>query len=80
MADPTTAKLVLQHTLSTPEAKYMCGDITKFYLGTPMSRFEYMRLPLAIIPQEIIDAYNLMPMVHNGRVYIEIRRGMYGLP
>jgi hypothetical protein len=79
-ADPTTAKLVMNHTLSTNNAKYMCGDIKNFYLGTPMARFEYMRLPIAIIPQEIIDAYDLLPMVHNDHVYIEIRRGMYGLP
>jgi hypothetical protein len=71
-ADPTTAKLVINQTLSTPHAKYMCGAIEYFYLGTPMSRYEYMRLPISIIPQEIIDAYNLMPLVHNGHVYIEI--------
>jgi hypothetical protein len=79
-ADPTTAKLVINQTLSTPHAKYMCGDIKNFYLGTPMSRYEYMHLPINIIPQEIIEAYNIMPLVHNGHVYIEIQRGMYGLP
>jgi hypothetical protein len=41
-ADPTTAKLVINQTLSKPHAKYMCGDIKNFYLGTPMSRYEYM--------------------------------------
>jgi hypothetical protein len=79
-ADPTTAKLVINQTLSTPHDKYMCGDIKDFYLGTPMSRYEYMQLPLNIIPQEIIEAYNLLPLVHNERVYIEIQPGMYGLP
>jgi hypothetical protein len=58
----------------------MCGDIKNFYLGTPMARFEYMRLPIAIIPQEIIEAYDLLPMVHNDHIYVEIRCGMYGLP
>ena len=55
-------------------------DIKNFYLGTPMARYEYMWLPINIIPQEIIDHYNLLPKVHNGRVYMEIQRGMYGLP
>jgi hypothetical protein len=68
-ADPTTAKLVINQTLSTPHAKYMCGHIKNFYLGTPMSRYEYMRLPINIIPQEIIEAHNLMPLVHNGLHY-----------
>jgi hypothetical protein len=58
----------------------MCGDIKNFYLGTPMERFEYMRLPLAILPQEIIEAYNLNTIAHNGHVYVEIRPGVYGLP
>ena len=79
-ADTTTAKLVINSTISTPHAKFMCGDIKDFYLGTPMERYEYMRLPIALIPTEIIEAYNLLPLVHNGYVYIEIRRGMYGLP
>jgi hypothetical protein len=80
-ADPTTAKLVINHTLSTTNAKYMCGDIKNFYLGTPMERYEYIRLPpLAILPQEIIDAYKLDDIALNGNVYVEIRRGMYGLP
>jgi hypothetical protein len=46
----------------------MCGDIKNFYLGTPMARYEYMRLPLAILPQEIIDAYKLDDIAHNGNV------------
>jgi hypothetical protein len=45
-----------------------------------MERYEYMRLPLAILPQEIIDAYKLDDIALNGNVYVEIRRGMYGLP
>jgi hypothetical protein len=79
-ADPTTAKLVINHTLSTPNAKYMCGDIKNFYLGTPMARYEYLQLPITIIPQAIIDDYSLMRLVHKGHIYLEIRRGMYGLP
>ena len=58
----------------------MCGDIKNFYLGTPMDRFEYMRLPINLISEEIIAKYKLLPLVHNGHVYMEIRRGMYGLP
>lgn len=79
-ADTTTAKLVINSTLSTPGARYMCGDIKNFYLGTPMKRPEFMRIPIDIIPQEIIDEYNLMDIVHNGYIYIRIIRGMYGLP
>ena len=33
-----------------------------------------------LIPQEFIDLYNLTPKVKNGYIYIEIQKGMYGLP
>ena len=79
-ADTTTAKLVFNSTISTPPARFMCVDIRNFYLNTPMERSEYMRLPITVIPQEIIDAYNLLPLLHNGYIYMEIQKGMYGLP
>jgi len=55
-------------------------DIKDFYLNTPMRRFEYMRIPVKVIPQCIMDQYELWPLVHNGYVLVEIRKGMYGLP
>ncbi len=39
-----------------------------------------MRLPINIIPNKIILQYNLRPVLHNGYVYMEILKGMYGLP
>jgi hypothetical protein len=51
-----------------------------FSLNIPMDRFEYMRLPVDLLNEEIIQQDNLLPLVHNGFVYIEIHQGMYGLP
>jgi hypothetical protein len=62
-ADITMTKMVINSTVSTPKAKCMCGDINKLYLGTPMEQKEYMRLPISVIPQEIIDEYNLAHLV-----------------
>ena len=39
-----------------------------------------MNLPLDIIPEEIIQQYNLRNLSHKGFVYMEIQKGMYGLP
>jgi hypothetical protein len=39
-----------------------------------------MMIPVKLIPQAIIDQYNLTPLIHNGYVYVEINKGMYGLP
>jgi hypothetical protein len=79
-ADLTTSKCLWNSTISTEGPKYMCLDVNKFYLGTPRDSFEYMRIPTKLIPQEIIDHYNLLPLVSDGHVYIEVQKGMYGLP
>ena len=55
-------------------------DISNFYLGTPMERFEYMNIPIKDIPKIFVDQYDLQPLVHNGMVLVKIRKGMYGLP
>ena len=39
-----------------------------------------MRLPINIIPEEIFIQYNLLSLVVDGSVYIDIRKGMFGLP
>jgi hypothetical protein len=79
-ADLTTAKLVINSTISTPGARHMLIDVKNYYLGTPLDIYEYMRLAIDTLPQEIVDQYSLLGLVHNGFVYLEIRKGMYGLP
>ena len=59
---------------------FMTADLKDFYLGTPMERYEYMRVSIWLLPDAIIEQYNLKPLFHNGFVYVEIRKGMYGLP
>ena len=80
VTDMTTFKILVNSTLSTPGAKWLGLDVKNYYLGTPMDNYEYMFIPINQIPQEIIDHYNLHNIVHKGKVYVEIRRGMYGLP
>jgi hypothetical protein len=79
-AELVTVKCLFNSVVSTPGAKCMSADAKDFYLGTPMERPEFMRIPLKMIPQVIIDQYNLLPLVHNGYVMVEINKGMYGLP
>ena len=79
--DLLTVKLLLNSVVSTPGAKFMTIDIKDFYLNTPMSRYEYMRLKLSDLPEDFVKEYNLASKVtKDGYVYVEIRRGMYGLP
>ena len=44
-----------------------------------MKRPEYTRMPIKIIPQEIIDKYNLNNIFDDGLVYIKIWKGMCGI-
>ena len=46
-----------------------------------MSRYEYLRLRLDNFPEDVIAQYNLKDIItSNGYMYIEVRKGMYGLP
>ena len=76
----TTFKILVNSTLSTPGAKWLGLDVKNYYLGTPMDNYKYMFIPTNQIPQEIINHYKLHNIVHKGKVYVEIRRSMYGLP
>jgi hypothetical protein len=78
-ADITTFKILINSTLSTKDAKMMMMDIKNYYLGTPLPRYEYMRMLLSRFPEEIVNKYNLKELAVDGWVYIKIRKGMYGL-
>ena len=79
-ADLTTTKILWNSVVSTEGARYMTADIKSFYLETPLDRPEYMKMPLALIPEEFQEAYGLKSKAKNGFVYMEILKGMYGLP
>jgi hypothetical protein len=76
----TTTKILINGVISTTDAQFMVIDINNFYLNTPLRRFEYMVINLASLPQETIKTYNLNELAQDGKVYIEIQKGMYGLP
>jgi hypothetical protein len=39
-----------------------------------------MRIMIALLPANIIEHYNLHKKIIDGYVYMEIQKGMYGLP
>ena len=58
----------------------MTPDIKNVYLMTPLKRWDYIKLRLTEIPTEIVKGYNLEQTARkDGSIYIEVRRGMYGL-
>ena len=61
----------------------MALDVSNFYLNTPMKRYEYVKLRLSDIPDEVVREYRLHEtgkVASDGFVYVEVRKGMYGLP
>ena len=83
VATPTTelatVNVHLNSVISDINASYMTVDIKDFYLGTPMNRFEYMRIPVKHIPQDIMQQYNLAGLNVNDHILVEIQKGVYGL-
>jgi hypothetical protein len=75
----TTFKILINSTLSTEDAAMMMMEIKNYYLGTPLPPFEYMKMLLSRFPEEIIQKYNLNALAVDAWVYIETRKGMYGL-
>jgi hypothetical protein len=78
-ADITTFNILINSTISTKDAAMMMMDIKNYYVGTPLPHYEYTRMLLSFFPEEIMDRYNLKVLAVEGWVYIEIRKGMYGL-
>jgi hypothetical protein len=72
---------MLNSVILTPGTWFMSLDIKNFYLNMPMSRYEYIRIKIDNVPEEIIKQYNLREKVdNNGYIYIKVKKGMYGLP
>ena len=57
-----TEKSLFNSTISTPELRFMCCDIKDFYLVTPTEGYEYIRLTINIISEEVTEQYNLRDM------------------
>jgi hypothetical protein len=80
-ADLLTVKLLINSIISTAGAKFMMMDIKDFYHNTPMARYEYLRLRIADMPDDVIEHYNLHgKATPKGYVYCEIQKGMHSLP
>ena len=79
-ASVTTAKCVFNSVVSAPGYRCLLVDIKFFYLYNILLDPEFMRIPLKIIPQEIIDTYDLKARVDDqGWIYMHIEKVMYGL-
>ena len=74
------AKLHINSTISDAHlgARYLGINISNFYIGADMPYHQYMRVHPSKIPKEIWDEYDIN-IAPDGFVYLDIRKGMYGL-
>ena len=49
-ADITTEKLHWNSVISTQDTRYMCLDLSLFYLSAALEYYKYMKIPLALFP------------------------------
>ena len=75
----TTSKILFNSIVFTQNAKFLGLDIKNFYLQSKLPNSQWMKFLINLIPTEIIKQYNLQDIQHNGWVYLEIVKGMYGL-
>ena len=81
MADMLLVKVLLNSVVSTLNGKFMCVNISIFYLNTLLPWYKYLRLKLGSIPQEVIDKYKLLEKTKAyGYVYTKVDKGMHGPP
>ena len=78
--DMVSSKIFWNSTISTKSAHFAGANIKNMYLETPLDRYEFMKMPLSLFPQDIIEHYSLCNKALNSYVYTEICKGMYGLP
>ena len=71
---------LLIHSVVSDNKSWLTLDIKDFYLGTPLDRPEFLRIPMKYIPGQIISANNLQPFLHNQHILFQVNKGMYGLP
>ena len=76
-ADLAILKFLLNSNNSLPVSCLVMRDIINFYLDALSKCYEYMRLSLNLLPEEIILRYKLLEISQDRYVYLEIWKGMY---
>ena len=54
-------------------------NLKDMFLHTPVKNPEYMKVPIKYFPKYTQEKYELSGLIYNGRIYIKIKKDMYGL-
>jgi hypothetical protein len=58
-ADMVSSKILWNSVISTKDAHFAGANIKIMYLETPQDQFEYIKISIALIPDNIIEHYQL---------------------
>ena len=75
-ASLATVKLLLKSVVSTNDSVFITADTTIFSMPPSYQIQSTRKCKLKMIPQEIIDQYNLQDLQENGWVYMKIVKGV----
>jgi hypothetical protein len=56
-ADMVSSKFLWNSVFSTKDTHFAGADIKTMYLETPLDQFEYMKIPIVLLPDDIIEHY-----------------------
>jgi hypothetical protein len=74
------ASKILLNCMISENANWSIIDLTDFYLGTDLPHPEFIRIPLHLIPANVIEFYNLHPFVSGKALFCSVHKTHYGLP
>ena len=77
-ADLTMTKFHWNSILSTLDAKYFIVDAKNFCPDNTMKNNKYYRIFIKLIPQEIVEKYDLNRKKFDSYIYVRFEKGMYG--
>jgi hypothetical protein len=78
-AEMDAIKIMLNCMISE-DANWTTVDLTGFYLGTNLPHPEYIRIPRNLIPDNVIEFYELTSYLNNDALYCSVHKTHYGLP
>ena len=79
VVDRTTFKIMCNVAVSE-NANLSGVDISDFYIHTPLKEKEYMKIPINVIPAELIQKYNLDRFYERGYVSVILHKTLWGHP
>jgi hypothetical protein len=71
---------ILLNAMISDDINLATIDLEDIYLGTPLPRREYIRIPIRFIPKKVREFCKLSQYIHKGALYCAVLKTHYGFP